>query len=122
MTPEIAQTRESPRAARSEQRRLDPVYVSARADVYESASELLVVVDLPGVEASAIDVEIEGSELRVEAPRNYGPDRAPRHYVRRFSLAETVDKQNVAAAYEAGVLSLRLNKTAASKPRQIPVN
>lgn len=41
-----------------------------RVDVFENASEYLVVVDIPGVGKDGLDVRFESGELRIEARRS----------------------------------------------------
>jgi HSP20 family protein len=42
-------------------------------------------------------------------------------YERRFTLGEGIDRNNVDARYENGVLTVRLLKTEASKPKDIVI-
>ena len=42
-------------------------------------------------------------------------------FVRRFSLPETADEENIEARAEHGVLRLTINKKATSEPRRITV-
>jgi HSP20 family molecular chaperone IbpA len=124
MTPQIAKSTQSPVQPHASAAPATPsAIVALPVDVYDGADELLIVADLPGVEANAVDVHVEGNQLSIEGRQSdVGIDAIARHYVRRFTLPDTVDKNQVAAQFEAGVLQLRLQKTPQSKPRQIPVN
>lgn len=123
MTPEVSKSPDSPAQPHASAAATASAIVALPVDVYDSVDELLLVADLPGVEAHAVDVHVEGNQLSIEGRQSdVGIDAVARHYVRRFSLPETVDKNEVAAQFEAGVLRLRLKKTPQSKPRQIPVN
>jgi len=102
------------------------------ADMFETDDEVVVCVELPGVPREAIDVRVAGNTLVLEGQRpmekgfkeeayhrverSYGP------FVRRFSLPAAVSVEKVGAAFERGVLVVRLPKQASSRPRQVKVS
>jgi HSP20 family protein len=102
--------------------------ITPQVDVYENAEELLLVADMPGATADAIDVQIEKGQLTVQAKR---PDDSggsplaaeyrPSDYLRVFSIPQGIDGSKIDAQWSAGVLRLRLPKTDAVKPRRIEV-
>lgn len=63
----------------------------------------------PGTEAG------EGVEMQI-AERTYGV------YSRQLFLGETLDTANIAADYQAGVLTLRIPMAEKAKPRRIAIN
>lgn len=87
-------------------------------DVFENDQEILIVADLPGVPADAIEVVLDGSELRLEGRRE---GRSPARLRRAFAVPPTVDPDRISARVEAGVLTLRLGKRQEVKPRRIEV-
>jgi HSP20 family molecular chaperone IbpA len=93
--------------------------VAPRVDVYESKDELLLVADLPGVERDRLDIEA------VRRPEHAGTPlvrEARRYdYRRSFTLPDGIDRDQIAAELANGVLTLRLPKSAAVKPRRIAV-
>jgi len=105
------------------------VAVKPRVDVYESEAEYLVVADLPGVASDAVDVKFEGGELRLEAPRAGAPPQggilAQEYRVsdfrRSFAMPEGVDAEKIEAQLSQGVLTVRLPKSSATRPRRIEV-
>jgi HSP20 family protein len=103
---------------RSVAERLAPRAVIAPAvDVYEGKDELLVVADVPGARPDGVDVRLERQELSVNVRRDGGwPD-----FGRAFLVPRSVDAQRISAELKHGVLTIRLPKTEASKPRQIAV-
>jgi HSP20 family protein len=87
-----------------------------RVDVWESEAELLLLADLPGVPADAVDVRFDDGELTIEGRRAKG-----RVYRRVFALSDGFDLDKVAARHEGGVLELRLPKAAHKRTRKIEV-
>ncbi|HVY26730.1 MAG TPA: Hsp20/alpha crystallin family protein [Polyangiaceae bacterium] len=88
-------------------------------DIYEGQEELLLMADLPGVEAQGLTVSFEAPELRIEGRRGSGADE--RVYSRTFRVSEQIDPNGISAELAAGVLKLRLAKAAHTKPRKIEV-
>ena len=98
-------------------------------DTFEQGDELVMVFDVPGAKADEIDVRYDDGELRIEAPiapRNTGRNFLLQgyevgHYARAFRLADMFDPSRIEANFTAGVLTLRLPKHEATKPRKIAV-
>lgn len=99
-------------------------------DAYRSGNEYVVQFDLPGVSPESIDLDIERDVLTVKAERkaDFGEDvevtaaERPRGlFSRQLFLGETLDVDNVAANYDAGVLTLRIPIAEQAKPRKITV-
>lgn len=91
--------------------------VAPAVDIYEGKDEILVVADVPGAKAGGVDVRLERNELAVHVRREgQVPD-----YARTFLVPRSVDAGRIGAELKQGVLTIRLPKTEASKPRQIAV-
>jgi HSP20 family molecular chaperone IbpA len=86
-------------------------------DVFEKGDELVLVLDVPGVPADALEIRAEGARLTVQGVRA-GSDRG---WHRVFSIPNTVDAERIEARAENGVLTLTLPRSEASKPRKIEV-
>ncbi len=93
--------------------------VALPVDIYESADELLLFADLPGVEPGGLSVSFEAPELRIEGRRGAGETASV--YSRTFRVSEEIDPAGISAELNAGVLKLRLAKAAHTKPRKIEV-
>lgn len=96
-------------------RRVRPV-----VDVFESDAAYQVHVELPGVVKDDVELTLEQDFVRLQATRKAYLSE-PIVYDRVFSLPETVDRDQVTAQLEAGVLHLTLPKRASVQPRQIEV-
>lgn len=105
---------------------------SPAVDVREEADRYLVCVDLPGVPPDAVDIDLEQGVLTISGERPaIAPDEAagyrraerPRgRFVRRFSVPESVDVEQVAAHARDGVLQVSIPKLAKVMARRIPVS
>jgi len=101
------------------------------ADILETPQEYRVVIDLPGVEASSIKLQVEKDTLEVAAERKQAPlasgdelhrsERPCGAFARTFRLPVSVDAGRVEARYDAGVLTVTLPKREEAKARAIPV-
>ncbi|WP_307128774.1 Hsp20/alpha crystallin family protein [Streptomyces sp. B1I3] len=100
-------------------------------DAYREGDEYVVVFDLPGVPADAIDIDVERNMLTVKAERRPATkaddvqmelsERPLGVFSRQIVLADTLDTEHIAADYDAGVLTLRIPISERAKPRKITV-
>jgi HSP20 family protein len=101
-------------------------------DVYEDDKKVVLKLEVPGIEEKDLDVRVENNTLTVKGERKMDREekeenfhRIERRYgsfFRAFTLPTTVDADNVAASYQAGVLKLELNKKPEAQPKQIKIN
>ena len=105
------------------------VTVTPRVDVLESEDEFLVFADLPGVKSDDVDIRFEKGELTIHGNRpatHPGKEASLREYEavnyhRGFVVAETVAADRITAEMKNGVLTVRLPKVEAVKPKRIAV-
>jgi HSP20 family protein len=100
-------------------------------DVFENEDEYLLQADMPGVSKDALTIRIDADELVIDGKRGDGEAKVegralevetrPADYHRKFTLPEGVDADAISAELAAGVLTLRLPKSAGVKPRRIEV-
>jgi HSP20 family protein len=100
-------------------------------DAYRAGDEFVVMFDLPGVTADAIEVGVERNVLTVKAERRptvhegdvemQVSERPLGVFSRQLFLGDTLDTDHIRAEYEAGVLSLRIPVAEQAKPRKIDV-
>ena len=100
------------------------------ADIYETQDALTVILEMPGVEKSNVDVRVEDGVLSVLGKLDLSKYQGLQplyieynvgHYSRSFQLSSKVDQSKIAAELKDGVLSLTLPKVEQAKPRTIEV-
>jgi HSP20 family protein len=94
-------------------------------DVYESASEYLIRLDVPGADPGSVDVQVHGTELHIQAQqaRSVGySDVALASFRRHLELPGEVDAQSASATLTDGVLEIRIAKSLAARRVKIPVS
>jgi HSP20 family protein len=101
-------------------------------DIYEDEHNIIVKLEVPGIDQKDIDVRIEGNTLTVHGERKIEKDekeenfrRVERQYgsfTRSFTVPSSVDPGQVSAHYDNGVLRIKLAKKAEAKPKQIKVS
>lgn len=101
-------------------------------DVWDNNNELIVRLELPGVDPAEIHTTIDANQLIIEAEiKDTAPNKDEGRYLRRerktgkFSkqlrLPYDVETEKVTAEYKYGVLTIKLPKAEASKPKIIKV-
>ena len=104
--------------------RLIPIDVARVEDHYE------LNADLPGVDPSSVDVDVEGQVLTISAERTprttegatwLARERSGGKFVRRLTLGQGIDTAAISASYDNGVLSLVLPVSEKAKARKVEV-
>jgi HSP20 family protein len=129
MSDTALQTANGTAAARADEADARAVTVTPRVDVLETDDEFLILADMPGVRPGEVDVRFENGELTVHGRRNPTHGDKPRaaweseaaSYFRTFRLTDQVAADRIEAELKNGVLTLRLPKVEAVKPRRIAV-
>jgi HSP20 family protein len=101
-------------------------------DIYEDEHNIILKIEVPGIDEKDIDVSIQNNTLTVRGERKIEKDekeenfhRVERQYgsfTRSFTLPSSVDPGQVSARCDKGVLKISLAKKAEAKPTQIKVN
>jgi len=100
------------------------------ADIFEGEDDLTVILEMPGVEKSNVDIHVEDGALNVEGRLDLTKYRGLQalyteynigHYSRSFRLSNKIDQNKIAAEMKDGVLTLKLPKAEEAKPRTIQV-
>lgn len=97
------------------------------ADVYDSAAEYLIAVDLPGIDRAAMEISIDDNKISVRGtravpdPLSARAERPTGRFLRTFSVPSLVDQQNIRAEYKDGVLEIRLPKRKEQQSKRIEI-
>ena len=99
-------------------------------DVYETAEEFVLKLDLPGVEKEKINITIQPERLSIrgEAGTTHRDEASlllreigVKTYYREFNLGEGIQPQSARAEFEQAVLTVILPKTDAVKAKIISI-
>ena len=101
------------------------------ADVYETDTGYEIAVELPGVKKDDIGIDLKESVLTISGERKNERENDSGELVRRerchgkfqrsWTLPKESDPEKIAAAYEAGVLTLSIPKRPEVQPKQIEI-
>ena len=106
-------------------------YFVPTTDIFETDDALTVVMEVPGVDKEAVDINVENDVLKVEAkidPAKYQgmeplyTEYNIGHFARSFTLSNKIDQQNISAQLQDGVLTLTLKKAKEAMPRRISLS
>jgi len=98
-------------------------------DVWETQTELVIQLDVPGCHPENISAEVVENQLVVTgeraaptgAVRRYRTERWQGRFLRSFVVPREVDGEKIKADYHEGVLTIRLPKPEAARPRRIAI-
>ena len=99
-------------------------------DIYETHDALTVILEMPGVEKTNVDVRVAEGILHVEGRLDLSKYQGLQplyteynvgHYARSFHLSSKIDQGKIEAALKDGVLCLTLPKVQEAKPHTINV-
>lgn len=104
--------------------------VSMPIDAYRRGNDVWVHIDLPGIAADSIDLNVERNVLTVSADRHWHREDGDQMYVaerprgsfrRQIHLGDHLDTDHVEADYADGVLTVRIPVADDATPRKIPI-
>jgi HSP20 family protein len=100
-------------------------------DVVEENNQILVKVEVPGIDEKDLRIMFEDGILTVTGERQFERkddrsyhriERAYGTFTRTFTLPRSVDAARIAAEYRNGVLEIAIPKKEESLPKQIQIN
>ncbi|MER5477808.1 Hsp20/alpha crystallin family protein [Streptomyces sp. NPDC002734] len=100
-------------------------------DAYRVGDDLVVQVDLPGVDPETVDLDVERNVLSIRAERRAPApedaevivaERPSGTFSRQLFLGDTLDTERIDASCDAGVLTLRIPVADHAKPRRIRIS
>ena len=101
-------------------------------DVREDEKEILLELELPGIRQEQVDISVDNGVLTIRGEKSVERkegDNARYHFIeRRFGsfsrsvmLPSGVDEDQIAAAFDQGVLTIRIPKAALPQPKRIQI-
>lgn len=103
-------------------------WLTPAVDIFENEAAMTLVADLPGVPKDRLSLGIDKGVLTIEALAPAASEEGglfcefgTTGYYRRFQLPDTLEFDKVAADLKDGVLTVRMPKAAAARPRKIEV-
>lgn len=100
-------------------------------DVSETDDEIVVRMDIPGMDKEDIRVAMSGDFLTVSGERKEEKEKKQKHFFsmerrlgtfeRTIPIPAAVNDKKVNAEYKSGVLVIHLPRTAAAKSHRIPI-
>ncbi|MCZ7585080.1 MAG: Hsp20/alpha crystallin family protein [Deltaproteobacteria bacterium] len=100
-------------------------------DIRETENDVVLSVELPGLAKDDVNLSVEEGVLAIAGERKFAPLRDGEQsllqesrygrFLRRFTLGENIDPDNISASMDKGILEIRLAKKEAAKPKKIEV-
>jgi HSP20 family protein len=100
-------------------------------NAWENETGLCLTAELPGVDASQIDVALEKNSLTISGQRTSPADVTEENYVRRerwfepfkrtVELPFEVNPDKCEATYEKGVLTIKLERAPEQQPKKLTI-
>ncbi len=103
-------------------------------DIYEDEEDeqnLVLKLEIPGVNEEDLQVSLENNLLTVKGERKFEKEEKEENFhrierrfgtfTRTFRMPNTVDSDHTSASYDKGILKIALAKRAEAKPKQIKI-
>ncbi len=104
-------------------------YFTPAVDIFETEDRVTIIAEMPGVNNKGVDISLEDGVLIIRGHRNQDEEGGrvllseydDGAYLRKFTLAETIDQEKIKASMSAGMLTLDLPKEEPARPKKIEV-
>jgi len=100
-------------------------------DISEDKENIVLTAELPGFKEDQLDIQMENGVLTIRGERTMEDEKSGKNYhrversygqfVRSFTLPNNVNRDNIQARFENGLLHIELPKSEEAKPRQIRI-
>jgi len=106
-------------------------FFSPYTDIHETATAVIVTMEMPGVDKTTVDIRVEKGVLTIKGTVDAGKYEALRpiysefnvgNFVRTFTVSTKIDSAAISASMVDGVLTVTLPKVAESVAKRITVN
>lgn len=106
---------------------LDRADFTPAADIYETDLAYSIAVDLPGVDRSTLEIDVDENRLSIKGTREieesnqHRSERPYGKFARSFTVPGSVDQANIKAEYKDGVLEITLPKRKEQKAKRVEI-
>ncbi len=100
-------------------------------DIAEDKDRIHLTAELPGFREDQITIQMEGGVLTIRGERKFEEEKKGRNFhrversygqfVRTFTLPNNVDRENIRATFDNGILEIEMPKSEEARPRQIRI-
>ncbi len=104
---------------------------SPPVDIVEQENMVILMIDLPEMNQSEIEIKVEENTLIIQGERRFIKRSPEEHYLqverpyghfrRTFALPKAIDQEEIKASYKDGVLRVLLPRKKDVQPKQISV-
>ncbi|HJV33638.1 Hsp20/alpha crystallin family protein [Geomonas sp.] len=124
----LTATNEQGNVQTREDTRSNERFIRPAVNIIEDEESLVLTADLPGTTKESVNLHIEKGILTISAPARHQLSGTFVHrefeldnYYRQFTIPESLDHEKARADYVNGILTIRIPKAEAAKPRRIAV-
>jgi HSP20 family protein len=106
---------------------LDRADFTPPADIYEMETAYSIAMDLPGIDRTTLEIDIDDNRLSIKGTRvidesnQHRSERAHGKFARSFTVPGSVDQANIKAEYKDGVLEITLPKRKEQKAKRVEI-
>ncbi len=111
-----------------EETRSNEKYIRPAVNIIEDEEGLVLTADIPGASKESLDVNVEKGILTISASVQHTVPGTSAYrefelasYYRQFAIPESLDHEKARAEYVNGILTLRVPKAEAAKPKRIAI-
>ncbi len=111
-----------------EETRSNEKYIRPAVNIIETVEGLVLTADIPGASKESLDASVEKGILTISAPAQHTLPGTSAYrefelanYYRQFSIPDSLDHEKAKAEYVNGILTLRVPKAEAAKPKRIAI-
>ena len=101
-------------------------------DIFETADNIVMKAELPGVSRENIDIQVRDNTLTLKGERKFEREVKDENYLRiersygafqrAFSLPTVIQQDKIKAVSKDGVLEVTLPKAELAKPKQVKID
>lgn len=105
--------------------------VYPQLNMWSNGEEAVVTAEIPGFDPESMDISVIKDRMTLKAEREvekpdenvvrHRAERSSGSFARTIQLPWDVDADKVSAAYRNGVLTIRLPRTEATKPKRVQI-